>query len=317
MFKRNAYPNFHKKQLSSEQSKLGVNGRYWRVISSICIIVAFLGTSLFLSLIWGLFHFYDHDEIFRNCSACFAFPPLCGFLAAISIILGTSEIKKTFGIIQIIIVVLMVIFFAHIAISITRAEQYDIYRISRAWDESGSLVIAGLGEDILDYAKDHTGNLPDSDKWCDILVDQYDKWVFDFTVTRIYKTPTFTCFAYNKNISGMNLADIPDNVVLLFEADGPANNSGGEELLYSNRAKDKYYRKKNDPKANRVFWKGGFIPVTNRFIRLFTHLTKPNYYIYIFFVDGKVGKYYFYNQQVEIADPKTDVITYRQLRWEP
>ena len=83
--------------------------------------------------------------------------------------------------------------------------------------------------------------------------------------------------AYNAYLSGKAYDSIPRETVLLFEAEGPWNNSGGSELLKPKRLKDKYL---------------GIFDV-----QLDTAL--------IAFMDGTVAKYRFSDGAIAIYDPNT------------
>lgn len=91
-----------------------------------------------------------------------------------------------------------------------------------------------LGAEIRTYAKAHDGYLPAATKWCDLLIEHNKSLPKD-----IYKCPSAkhgTCnYAFNKNLDGLCLADVPDTVVLLFEADEGWNLTGGVELLTTRR----------------------------------------------------------------------------------
>jgi hypothetical protein len=82
-----------------------------------------------------------------------------------------------------------------------------------------------LGLAVNQYAKVHEGCLPAADKWCDLLMES------DPSLSRrIFECPTE---------KGM---DLPNDVVLLFEADGGWNVSGGQELLtMRHKGRDRMY----------------------------------------------------------------------------
>ena len=61
-------------------------------------------------------------------------------------------------------------------------------------------------------------------------------------------------FAFNKNLSGMKLEDIPEDTVLLFEADGDWNLNGTSELLKTRYSKDGFIRMLFADNKHRVYW---------------------------------------------------------------
>jgi len=85
-----------------------------------------------------------------------------------------------------------------------------------------------LAEAITKYSQANDGYLPAADRWCDLLMEQDENLSRDN-----FKHPEIqgSSVAFNKNLDGLRLVDIPDDVVLLFEAKGGWNLIGGEELL--------------------------------------------------------------------------------------
>jgi len=143
-----------------------------------------------------------------------------------------------------------------------------------------------LGQEMVKYAKDNGGYLPTADRWCDLLMEHnknLTKDNFRHPQPEIFKD-VFNfkgeCqFAFNRNLSGMRLADIIGDVVLIFEADGEWNMAGGPELLATR------YRKKG--------------------------------YITILFTDQTTANYWFYKDAVRKFNKKGTSMYYEKLRWKP
>ncbi len=100
-----------------------------------------------------------------------------------------------------------------------------------------------LSSALKSYADNHNGLLPDANSWCDELLRS------DPNLTReTFKNPNpkmgdAECgFAFNENLSGKPIAGIPKKVVLLFEACGPWNLSGNQDLLEQQEAKSRYVK---------------------------------------------------------------------------
>lgn len=126
------------------------------------------------------------------------------------------------------------------------------------------------------YADKNQGRLPDANRWCDSLME-YDKDLTKETF-KIIASDQFECgIAFNKNLSGLKLLDIPGNVVLLFEAKGRWNLTGSNDLL----------------------------SMTNKDRR---------WIISILFADGSLGKYFF-NQKV--TGCYSNDYVYYPLHWKP
>jgi hypothetical protein len=103
----------------------------------------------------------------------------------------------------------------------------------RSLSPGGKYQIKILGDALIKYANNHNGHLPDAEQWCDALIkDNNELKQEDFRHPLYKKLSLGTCnFAFHKNVSNMSLADIPPDVILIFEADGSWNLSGGPELL--------------------------------------------------------------------------------------
>lgn len=76
-----------------------------------------------------------------------------------------------------------------------------------------------------------------------------------------------------------HLSDIPENVILVFEADGNWNLAGGPELLKTRRSEHGY--------------------------------------VAMFFADGTTGNYWFYTNSVRKFSPKGTHMYYEKPRWKP
>ena len=143
-----------------------------------------------------------------------------------------------------------------------------------------------LGKELVNYAKDNNDCLPAADKWCDALMEyngNLTKENFKHPQPEIFKDffdfKGQCQFAFNKNLSRVRLSEIPDDVVLLFEADGDWNLNGTSELLRTR------YREQG--------------------------------YITILFANQTTGIYWFYKNAVRKFDPKGTYMYYEKPRWKP
>ncbi|MHC4344490.1 MAG: hypothetical protein ACYSUP_07380 [Planctomycetota bacterium] len=128
---------------------------------------------------------------------------------------------------------------------------YTIHSVTRARAErekanTGLHNLRVLGRALLDYAGDHEGYLPPADQWCDVLLQDNSaltKGNFRHPRGQELGLVGMCHFAFNKNLSELRLADIRNDVVLIFEADGDWNLSGAGELLRSRRTtvRDEFY----------------------------------------------------------------------------
>jgi hypothetical protein len=87
-----------------------------------------------------------------------------------------------------------------------------------------------LGEEIKEYAKNNDGYLPVANKWCDLLMEHNKNLSRDNFSCPVSEKEGCS-YAFNRNLDGHRLTDIPGLVVLLYDADEGWNLSGGAELL--------------------------------------------------------------------------------------
>lgn len=170
---------------------------------------------------------------------------LAGITIAVSMLASVSAIGL--GFLSILIITLkrskrsgygrsvLSIFLAGPLFLLTASSLYVSYvRAERARAYTGEFNLKLLGQEVIDYARSKEGILPNSNGWCDLLMKHNASLTKDnFTHPRA-KQLGFKgeCqFAFNRNIFGMNISDIASNTVVLYEADGPWNLCGTEELL--------------------------------------------------------------------------------------
>jgi hypothetical protein len=105
-----------------------------------------------------------------------------------------------------------------------------------------------IASTIVEYAKNHNGYLPDANQWCDLLIEylqklpkdhlEYDPVRYKF---KYDSSKEGVCnYAFNRNVSGSQLGDVPYNTVLVFESKGNWNLSGTEELFKKTTRKRQY-----------------------------------------------------------------------------
>lgn len=170
------------------------------------------------------------------------------------------------------------------------------WRSLRSITDNGKVMIKKFGNIINEYAEQN-GHMPDADHWCDSLIGH--PLAGSLRVVKnsfnIAGDPDKECnFAFNKNLSNLSIDGLSRNVVVLFEADGELNLSGGPDLINTKRVKDQY------------FW-----PWKEKFI-------------YVFFIDNTIVKYRLHDDAVALYKPDTDEFPdwfkqdqtpYSPLRW--
>jgi len=115
--------------------------------------------------------------------------------------------------------------------------------------------------------------LPPADSWCDFVVEKAG-----YKIRYALEFMSKGTKAFNENISGFEYLQLPGNVVLLFEAEGPWNLHGSEDLFIQ-----------HSKEANTVF---------------------------ILFVDGTIGEYKYSNGKLKLYT-KGKAKDYLPLRWKP
>ena len=139
-----------------------------------------------------------------------------------------------------------------------------------------------LTDNLIQYAEANSGHLPVADSWCDQLLTsdpELTRSHFQHPKPDVLGLKGECHFAFNSNLSNMRISDISDETVLLFEADGPWNMNGKEELLKTR------YRKRGC--------------------------------VTMLFMNGQKADYWYYKKAVRKFDPKGTQMYYVKPRWEP
>ncbi len=132
--------------------------------------------------------------------------------------------------------------YAILAIILSAPPLFAVYAIGQSAERRqergkanvGTYNLRLLGKELAKYAKDHDGYLPDANQWCDLLMEynsSLTKNNFKHPRPDRLKLKGDCHFAFNKYLSGMRLADVSDDVILLFESDGEWNLNGTGKLL--------------------------------------------------------------------------------------
>lgn len=137
-----------------------------------------------------------------------------------------------------------------------------------------------LGEELIKYAETNSDCLPSAENWCDLLLEnnaELSREIFKHQGYNFLEYEGDCQIAFNKNLSEIKLNDIPDDVILLFWADGPWNLTGTSELLKT---------------------------------RYIEHGS-----VALLFADQTVKKYWFYKQGIRKVDENG--AHYEQPKWSP
>ncbi|OHB52066.1 MAG: hypothetical protein A2Y10_11065 [Planctomycetes bacterium GWF2_41_51] len=95
--------------------------------------------------------------------------------------------------------------------------------------------LSGLGKAMLVYTNDYNDTFPTAEKWCDLLIEYSDVTPQQLLCPGDVKSDVQSSYAFNVNLSGMNISDVPPDTVLIFEAPAGSNPVGGPEILNTQR----------------------------------------------------------------------------------
>lgn len=194
-------------------------------IALLSVILAFVTT--------GLFCFLVSFGIDSGLLAVLSFP-LCvialllGFVSILVILLFHHRFK---GLVCSIAAVVLSLPIVYIGIQIFRVSNV---RAENEKKYTNLYNMKLLHKAMKEYAQDHNGVLPDANTWCDDLMNQAPTLTaenFRFPDPDFLELQGECHIAFNSNLSGRLLAEIPGGVVLLFEADGAWNLNGTWSLL--------------------------------------------------------------------------------------
>ncbi|MHC4396835.1 MAG: hypothetical protein ACYS1A_14390 [Planctomycetota bacterium] len=148
--------------------------------------------------------------------------------------------------------------------------------LARFMDYKAKYNLRKLRKALIVYAEDRDKHLPVANNWCDLLM-RYDKSLSRGNFKHPLIKGSECDFAFNKNLDGLRLADIPGDVILLFGAKGGWNLNGGVELLKE----------------------------------------RPNLDTYILFVNGDISPYSFSDEGIQKWDDDLEKTSIEPLRWKP
>ena len=197
----------------------------------------------------------------------------------LAIIFITLFPKRLKGYIRAVIVILLCSSF--VGVDLTLARGMKMRGITEK--ENSSLYnLKLLGKELVKYTQNHNGFLPDADRWCDILMQQNAELTennFKHPKPEMFYLIGECHFAFNKNLSGKHMADIPGDVTLLFESDGKWNLNGAGKLLAA----------KSDEQG----------------------------YIRMLFIDQSIANYWYNKQAIRKFAPSGKSMYYKKPRWFP
>jgi len=202
---------------------------WFAVASALCILIALISAGLFaLLLVIGV----DCGLLVIVSALFFKLALLVGILSLVVVTIWHKRYKGFLYAIIAIICSLPPLYFIY------GIESAAIRRYERKKEWTGLYNLELLGKELRKYAEAHGGYLPPADQWCDALIEnnpELTKENFRHPQPEILDgiwNFKGTCqFAFNRNLGGLLMADLPPDVVLIFEADGEWNLNGTAELL--------------------------------------------------------------------------------------
>ncbi|MHC4622880.1 MAG: hypothetical protein ACYS4W_03150 [Planctomycetota bacterium] len=184
--------------------------------------------------LWGMA--FVSQAVFRDCGPCLItlgwVPILLGIplgIAAIVSILFSGGRSKGIGLSG-----------GAIALAIGLLWSM-VYAFQRGMAQTNELLcganLYSIYHVLLLYSTDYEGNLPTAAKWCDLVCgldigpEGYPRNISKTSLS-CGNAPGAACtYALNKNLEGIKLSQVPEDIVLLFEAKPGWNQVGGPEIL--------------------------------------------------------------------------------------
>jgi prepilin-type processing-associated H-X9-DG protein len=77
--------------------------------------------------------------------------------------------------------------------------------------------LKGLGTSFVVYANEYNDELPTFENWCDLLISKVDIHPYSLMCSATDVFEGESSYALNKNVTGMKLSEIPEDVILMFE----------------------------------------------------------------------------------------------------
>jgi prepilin-type processing-associated H-X9-DG protein len=91
--------------------------------------------------------------------------------------------------------------------------------------------VSGLGKALYLYRSDYDGQYPTGDRWCDLLVMNYEVRLESLICKGSDAKIGESSYALNKNIAGKKSSEIPEGTVVLFETNYGKNPLGRDGTL--------------------------------------------------------------------------------------
>jgi hypothetical protein len=122
---------------------------------------------------------------------------------------------------------LIIAYFAGITFMTTIARKRHAAR------EISCFNLNALGYKLKNYGIEYSGQLPHKTNWCDELITFDSNTSDELRKGWVKNDEGLSEFAFNANLSNMKRAELPKDVVLLFETKLAKNPAGGAELITS------------------------------------------------------------------------------------
>lgn len=188
--------------------------------------------SLILSIIWCILYFFcilpmpAFAFTLQDVLLHFAFAPIPSVLAILALLRIKISKQKLAGYKRAVFALILNFFVIFVPV----VDSYlDKARLERRCQVLSSANLKHIGVMVLLYSGDFDGKYPTSDKWCDLLVENYrvDTKIF-ICRSALGKGDKGRChYALNPDCE----PNSPPDMVLLFETKGGWNQFGGPEIL--------------------------------------------------------------------------------------
>lgn len=225
----------------------------WKLVLAGLVSVGMLYICIYI----GMLSAYSEDSVISNILGLFSIVPLISlivvFLYSIHVF-NVGKMSLWYLLLEFMIGLFVLSSFAPALLYVKdrvhmiQSGYGNLRKISYLIDKNLSHVLGPV------IPTDKTNFSLHSASWTDELLKLDSTLEFDHPMVE----PTKFDIAFNSNLSGRNLNEVPDDVVLFFESSGGKNLSGGLELLYKRKGTPTFIMLANGDVHQYIFRKEGY-----------------------------------------------------------
>ncbi len=155
---------------------------------------------------------------------------ICGIVGLVKISKSNSRLKGTgFAVAGITVTVVFSFFILPMMLAILMPALGKTRQLSQRIMCGTNLSI--ISKAVMDYTANHNDTYLPADKWCDVLIKDYNVSPKQFCCPASDAVEGKSSYAINLNVTGKKTSEVPPDTVLLFETKPGVNPAGGAEIL--------------------------------------------------------------------------------------